>query len=91
MHHLIHIVSVAKWRDHSSVMYKRQSAFDIIKHQTATFMCMFINNQLLPNSNMYFKQNEQIQDHEARKKVISVLFVTSPLCALTIRVHGPRL
>ena len=65
---------------------------DINKHQIASFMYKFINNQLPSNFNTYFKQNEQIHDHDTCKNSnINIIHHSSTMHSFTITVHGPRL
>ena len=51
-----------------------------MKYETATFMHTVIYNQLPLNFNMYFKQNEQVRDHDTRRR--SNIFITDLQCAL---------
>ena len=70
---------------------KQLNIFDINKHQTASFIYKIMNNQLPPNFNMYFKQNEQVHDLDRRKKSnIHIIHHSSTMRSFTIQFHGPH-
>ena len=59
----IRITSQVKWRDHTSILFKRNrqlNSFDINNFQIVCFMYTFNRNILPANFNMFFQINEQI-------------------------------
>ena len=67
----IRITSQAKWRDHTSILLKRNRQLNIVdinKFQIVCFTYKFNSNLLPGNFNMFFQTNEQIHHHDTRGK-----------------------
>ena len=91
----IRITSQGKWRDHTSLLFKRNrqlNIFDINKFQIVCFTYKFNSNLLPDNFNMFFQANEQIHHHDTRRKRnIHVISHNTTMRSFSIRVQGPLL
>ena len=93
----IRITSQVKWRDHISILFKRNRQlkkifFDINKFQIVCFMYKCNRNLLPVNFNMFFQTNEQIHHHDTRDKSnIHLISHNTTMRSFSIRVQGPLL
>ena len=91
----LRITNQVKWRDHSSILLKRNrklNIFDINKFQIACFMYKFNRNLLPVNFNMFFQTNEQIHHHDTRgKSNIHFISHNTTMRSFSIRVQRPLL
>ena len=91
----IRITSQVKWRDHTSILFKRNmqlNIFDINKFQIVCFMYKFNSNLLPVNFNMFFQTNEQIHHHDTcGNSNIYLISHNTITRSFSIRVQGPLL
>ena len=87
------ITRQVKWRDHTSILFKRNrqlNIFDNNNFQIVCFMYKFNSNLLAVNFNMFFRTNEQIHHHDTHGvSNIHLISHNTTMRSFSIGVQGP--